>query len=87
MLFFAGILFRRAGKTAALAGFTAGTAVSLYVCFGREWFGLEQSVSFLWVVPASFVLGLVVSWAVSTMTEPPREDKLRGLTYSSGGND
>ena len=87
VLFFAGILFRGAGKTAALAGFTAGTAVSLYVCFGREWFGLEQSVSFLWVVPASFVLGLVVSWAVSTMTQPPREDKVRGLTYSRGGND
>lgn len=87
VLFFAGILFCRAGKTAALAGFTAGTAVSLYVCFGREWFGLEQSVSFLWVVPASFVLGLVVSWVVSAMTEPPREDKVRGLTYSSGGSD
>ena len=87
VLFFAGILFRRAGKTSALSGFTAGTAVSLYICFGREWFGLEQSVSFLWVVPASFLCGLLVSWVLSTMTEPPLEDKVGGLTYSGGGSD
>ncbi|MDA1313037.1 MAG: sodium/solute symporter [Acidobacteria bacterium] len=81
VLFFAGILFRRAGKTAALAGFVAATAISLYVCFGREWFGLEQSVSFLWVVPASFVGGLVTAKLVSLVTAPPPDEKTRGLTY------
>ncbi len=37
----------------------AGTLASLYVCFGREWFGLEKSLSFLWVVPGSFLCGLL----------------------------
>ena len=41
VLFFGGILFRRAGKSAALMGFVAGTLMSLFVCFGKEWFGME----------------------------------------------
>jgi SSS family solute:Na+ symporter len=84
VLFFAGILFRGVGKTAGLAGFAAGTAISLYICFGREWFGLEQSVSFLWVVPASFVGGLVVAQIASLVAAPPPEEKTRGLTLPSG---
>jgi len=91
VLFFAGILIRRAGKSAGLAGFLGGTAISLYICFGKEWFGLEESVSFLWVVPASFVGGLLISLLVSLMGQPPPEEKVRGLTYpissSSGGGD
>lgn len=83
VLFFAGTLFRRAGITAVLAGFAASTAISLFVCFGREWFGLEQSVSFLWVVPASFVGGLVAAKLVSLVTAPPPDEKTRGLTYLS----
>lgn len=87
VLFFAGILIRRAGKLAGLAGFVGGTAISLYICFGKEWFGLDESISFLWVVPASFLGGLLVSLLVSLMGPPPPDEKVRGLTYASGGGD
>ncbi len=56
VLFFAGILFPFASKRSVLAGFLAGTACSLYVAFGRG-----QSISFTWLVPASFVVGFVIA--------------------------
>ena len=86
VLFFAGILFRGAGKVAGLAGFATATLVSLYICFGREWFGLEQSISFLWVVPASFVAGLIAVKLVSLVAPPPPDEKVRGLTYAGDGS-
>jgi Na+/proline symporter len=59
VLFFGGIFFPRAGKGSALQAFLLATLVSLFICFGEEWFGLKESVSFMWVVPIPFLVGLL----------------------------
>lgn len=63
VFFFAGVLFPRVGAAAVLAGFLVGTGFSLYISFAKEVFGLEKSVSFLWVLPASFLFGMAAAWA------------------------
>lgn len=80
VLFFAGMLFRRVGQKAVLLGFLAGTFVSLVVCFGRELFGLHESISFLWVVPAPFLVGLGVAMLLSFAFRPPHDPAVSLLT-------
>jgi SSS family solute:Na+ symporter len=70
VLFFGGILFRRAGVQAALAGFAAGSFISILVGFGKEWFGLARSISFIWLVPGSFVVGFVVARVYAALESP-----------------
>jgi len=81
VLFFSGILWRRVGRHSTVVGFLCGTAISLYICFGREWFGLEKSISFLWVMPGSFLLGLAAALASSFFFRQPADPGLRELTY------
>jgi Na+/proline symporter len=52
-LFFAGVLVRRVTERGALAGFAAGVAVSLVICFGP--------ISFTWMVPVSLLTGVGVA--------------------------
>ncbi len=80
VLFFAGILFRRAGKQAALLGFLAGTLASLFICFGREWFGMEKSLSFVWVVPLPFLVGLALAGLLAYCFPRPPKSSVQGLT-------
>jgi SSS family solute:Na+ symporter len=80
VLFFAGILFRRAGKQAALLGFLLGTLTSLFICFGREWFGLEKSLSFVWVVPLPFLVGLALAGLLAYLFPRPPKTSVQGLT-------
>ena len=80
VLFFGGILFRRAGKRAALMGFVVGTLMSLFVCFGKEWFGMEKSFSFIWVVPFPFLIGLATAGLVAFLFPKPPKDVVDGLT-------
>lgn len=82
VLFFAGILFRRAGKHSARLGFLAATLLSFYICFGKEWFGREQSISFLWVVPATFLVGLATARLASMFFSPPGPEQIAGLTMA-----
>ncbi|MBM3802341.1 MAG: sodium/solute symporter [Acidimicrobiia bacterium] len=79
VLFFAGILLRRAGKQAAILGFALATLVSLFICFGRGWFGMEKSVSFLWVVPIPFLLGLGCAALCAFLFAPPDKEAIRSL--------
>jgi SSS family solute:Na+ symporter len=60
-LFFAGMLFRRVGSGAAMAGFLVGAFMSVFTSFGKEWFGLARSISFVWVVPSRLVFGLAAA--------------------------
>ena len=80
-LFFAGVLFRRVRKRSALLGFAVGVCTSLYICFGKEWFGLERSISFVWVIVASFVFGFAAIALASHFDRGPGdEDRAEGLT-------
>ena len=65
VLFFVGILFPRADPRAALAGFFAGLATSIFVAFSKELFGMETPIGFIWVLPGSFSISFVVSWLMS----------------------
>jgi solute:Na+ symporter, SSS family len=60
VLFFGGMLFRKIGTTGILSAFVVSTCASVFICFGREWFGMERSISFMWVVPAPFLFGLLI---------------------------
>lgn len=61
VLFFAGILLARVDVRAGLAGFLVGTGWSVLVAFGSRWIGLEQPISFTWLVPGSFLAGLAAA--------------------------
>jgi SSS family solute:Na+ symporter len=71
VLFFGGMLYRRAGRRGVLMGFLMGTVVSILICFGKELFFLEKGVSFIWVVPASFLIGMAVVGVMSLFSAPP----------------
>lgn len=81
VLFFGGILFRRAGKRAITLGFLLAVGSSLFISFSREWFGLEE-ISWMWVVPVSFAVGLLFAGLLSLFFAPPSEEQVKGLTLS-----
>jgi Na+/proline symporter len=74
VLFFGGMLYRRAGKRGVLIGFLIGTVISILICFGKELFFLEKGISFIWVVPVSFLIGLAVVAVLSRFSPPPSRD-------------
>lgn len=65
VLFFVGFLFARADARAALGGFLAGVTTSVTIAFGKEIFGLDAPIGFVWIMPASFAVSLVVSGALA----------------------
>lgn len=73
VLFFAGFLLNRAMSTSAILGFFVSLAVSILISFGQQIFGLEQSISFIWIIPASFVLGFAATALLSfVFSEKPQ---------------
>lgn len=64
-LFISGLIFRRVGSAAALAGFALGVATSMLVSFGREFFDLDYDISFTWIMPASFAVSLAGTYLLS----------------------
>lgn len=65
VLFFVGFLFPRAGPAAAIGGFLAGTATSVSLAFNREIFGMEQPISFVWILPLAFFASFLFSALIS----------------------
>lgn len=72
VLFFGSILLKRAGKEGILLGFASGVLVSFIVSFGKDWFGLAENISFLWVVPGSFLVGMLIAWFSSVFSVSPK---------------
>lgn len=72
VLFFSGMLLRRANSTSVVLGFIFSTAVSIYISYSKQLFGL-QSISFTWVIPASFVLGFLATALISYFLNAPPE--------------
>ena len=71
VLFLAGLLSRRVGQSAALTGFAAGSLTSIVVAFRKELFGASDNVSFMWIMPFSFVISLLVTLLASLLFFPP----------------
>ncbi|MEW5978967.1 MAG: sodium/solute symporter [Acidobacteriota bacterium] len=79
VLFFSGILFRWVGARAAFLGFLLGVGTSLLVCFGREWFALSESISFLWAIPIPFLVGLMGAGLLGFLVPSPKRESNDGL--------
>jgi SSS family solute:Na+ symporter len=80
VLVFAGILFPRVGKEAAFAGFLLALLISVCVSFGKACFGLGANFSFMWVIPASFLSGILSAVLLSFILPPPAPPQIIGLT-------
>jgi len=76
-LFFLGILVRRATARGALAGWVAGLAVLLPVCFATR-------ISFLWYTLIGCASTMAVGFLVSLAEPAPPPEKLDGLTWGGG---
>ena len=81
VLFFAGILFPRVGKEAVMLGFLIAVGSSLFISFGKEWFGLEKAISWMWGIPFSFLVGLLFARLLGSFFAPPPQERVDGLTF------
>ncbi len=75
VLFFVGFLVPRAGARAAAAGFLAGLATSVSVSFGKEIYGLENPIGFVWNMPGAFVVAFIVTFLVAWIF--PRKNTIK----------
>lgn len=80
VLVFSGLIFLRVGKASALIGFAIALLTSLVVSFGKELLGLTKSLSFMWVIPGSFFVGMLGALVLSFIFPPPDRARLIGLT-------
>lgn len=87
-LFFAGVLFRRVGAAAALIGFAAGVLTSFLVSFSETLFSVffpdTAGISFMWIMPASFIASLGVSYIAGRFLPPPTAKQLAALRVGEG---
>jgi len=75
-LFFLGVLVRRATARGALAGWIAGVAVLIPVCFATR-------TSFLWFAMIGCLVTMAVGSLVSLLEPAPSRDQVDGLTWST----
>ena len=77
VLFFAGFLIKRATAAAVIIGFIVSLAMSIFVSYSKQLFGFEQSISFIWIIPASFISGFlttgIISFLIGSKQEVPAE--------------
>lgn len=79
VLFFSGILLKRSVGGAVIVGFIVSTVISALISYSKQLFGLEQSISFMWVIPCSCVIGVVATGIVSYLFKPPAQFSVRNL--------
>jgi hypothetical protein len=83
VLFFSGILLRRAAPGSAMVGFLVATGVSAFISYSKQLFGFEQNISFMWVVPTSFIIGVIATGLVSHLFRPPVEPSVGDLAIET----
>ncbi len=74
-LFLLGMVLARTTARGALAGWAAGLAMTIWVCFGTK-------VSFLWYALYGCATTMAVGYVVSLLGPPPSDRQLDGLTWS-----
>ena len=78
VLFFAGMLLRRSNAMSVLIGFVVSLLTSFYIAFSQQIFGVEQQLSFIWIIPVSFMLGFIVTAIVSLVLGRPSDIPVLG---------
>ncbi len=73
-LFLLGMLSRRANTPGAVAGWVAGVAILIPVCFYSQ-------ISFLWYTLIGLLATMTVGWAVSWLFPPPTTKSLESLVW------
>jgi SSS family transporter len=73
-LFLLGMLSRRANTPGAVAGWVAGIAILIPVCFYSQ-------ISFLWYTLIGLLVTLVIGWCVSWLFPPPTAKNLESLVW------
>jgi SSS family solute:Na+ symporter len=81
VLFFGGMLFHWTGREAVLIGFSVSLASSAFIAFGSEIFGLQNRISFLWVVPFPVIVGVICTGLVGRWLPRPSELQVQGLAF------
>lgn len=82
VLFFAGFLLRHAATSSVLVGFIASTFVSLLISFGKELFQFERSVSFVWIVPLPFLVGIAMTGLCGLWLSGPTKEQVESFTLA-----
>ncbi|HXK60711.1 MAG TPA: hypothetical protein PLP42_12550 [Acidobacteriota bacterium] len=80
-LFFAGLFFKRTGTRSAILGFAAGVVTSLLISFSGEIFA--TNISFMWIMPASLLVSMLVSFAAGPLLDAPSAAQLSGLSLAA----
>jgi len=78
-IFLLGMFWRRTGDRAAAAAGIVGLAAGIGMAYGKELFGLEQSISFTWIQPGSLLLTLAVGVLLAPLD--PRRSPRSELTW------
>ncbi len=78
-VFALGMFSRSANQVGAIAGAILGFVVGLFVTFAGQWFGDAYNISFMWIIPSSVVVTVVVGLLGSALGPPPSEGQLRFL--------
>ena len=69
-LFFMAMFVKRANTAGTLVGSVSGIATAILIAFWQEIFG-EQGISFLWIIPSSFTVSVVVGLLASMLFGRP----------------
>ena len=69
-LFFMAMFVKRANTLGTLVGSVSGITTAILIAFWQELFG-EQGISFLWIIPSSFTVSVVVGLIASVLCGRP----------------
>lgn len=78
-LFFTAILCRRVGTASAVIGFFCGVTTSILISFSKELFGMQEGISFMWIMPAAFAMSIVASLVSSLVLKLPSEAQVLAM--------
>ena len=68
--FFMAMFVKKAKATPTFTGTIVSALTAAFISFNRELFGLN--ISFLWIIPGSFLAGVTVSYILSLLQRQPR---------------
>jgi SSS family solute:Na+ symporter len=68
--FFMAMFIKKARPTPTFAGTIVSALTAAFISFNRELFGLN--ISFLWIIPGSFLAGVAISYLLSILSPPAR---------------